>query len=94
MSRPVIARCLIGMSDQLVGTLTDGSISADIYSLAMPGEFQVVYRDASGQVLEEGRLTGISSYKQREKEILERLSQLSHGAKPSANPDLGDAGEY
>lgn len=80
--------------EQLIETLRDEDVAAEIYSLAMPGEFQVVYRDASGKVLEEARLAGISTYKQREGEIRARLHDLAHGAKPAATPDLGDAGEY
>jgi hypothetical protein len=82
------------MDEQLVETLRDEGIAAEIYSLAMPGEFQVLYRDASGRVLEEALLTGISTYKQREGEIRARLHDLAHGAKPSATGDRGDAGEY
>jgi hypothetical protein len=82
------------MGEQLIETLRDGGIAAEIYSLSMPGEFQVLYRDASGKVLEEARLTGISTYKQREGEIRSRLHALAHGAKPTETPDLGDAGEY
>lgn len=82
------------MDGQLVETLSDGDVKADIYSLSMPGEFCVIYRDAGGRVLEEAPMTGISSYKQRKPEILGRLSQLAHGAQPSPNPDRGDPGEY
>ena len=82
------------MDAQLVETFHDSQFQADIYSLSMPGEFRVVYRDAKGQVLEEGFLTGISTYKQREPEIRERLHTLAHGAEPSPNPDRGDPGEY
>jgi hypothetical protein len=82
------------MDGQLVETLNDGEFKADIYSLSMPGEFRVVYRDPAGKVLEEGFLTGISTYKQRAPEIRERLHALAHGDKPSPNPDRGDSGEY
>lgn len=82
------------MDEQLVETFGDGEFKADIYSLSLPGEFRVVYRDPAGRVLEEGLLTGISTYKQREPEILARLHQLAHGDKPSPNPDRGDPGEY
>ena len=82
------------MDAQLVETLRDGNFKADIYSLSMPGEFNVVYRDPAGKVLEEAPLTGISTYKQRQPEILARLHALAHGAEPSANPDRGDPGEY
>lgn len=82
------------MDAQLIETLSDGDLKAEIYSLSMPGEFRVVYRNSSGRVLEEGFLTGISTYKQRAPEIQARLHQLAHGAPPSPNPDRGDPGEY
>ena len=68
--------------------------TADIYSLETPGEFKVVYRDATGKSLEEAPLTGVSTYRQREGEILDRLKQLHSGVPPEKLPDLGDAGEY
>ena len=82
------------MEEQLVGTLRDGKCRADIFSMSLPGEFKVVYRDAQGNTVEEATLTGISTYKQREAEINKRLHKLAHGEVPSATPDLGDAGEY
>ena len=82
------------MAEQLVGTVTHGNVKADIYSLDLPGEFKVIYRDSTGAPIEETPLTGISTYKQREPEIFERLRQLSEGARPRATPDRGDAGEY
>jgi hypothetical protein len=82
------------MDGQLVESFRDGGVRADIYSLSLPGEFQVVYRNAAGKVLEEAMFTGISTYKQRQPEILERLHALAHGAAPAAAEDLGDAGEY
>ncbi|HTU47198.1 MAG TPA: hypothetical protein VMF91_19200 [Bryobacteraceae bacterium] len=72
---------LMYMEAQLVETFGDGDVKADVYSLAMPGEFQVIYRNAAGKILEEDLLTGISTYKQREPEILARLHALAHGAK-------------
>ena len=82
------------MDAQLVETLGDGDFKAEIYSLSMPGEFRVVYRDSSGRALEESLLTGISTYKQRQPEILARLHQLAHGAEPSRKPERGDPGEH
>lgn len=82
------------MDAQLVDTLTYADLKAEIYSTAMPGEFKVIYRDSSGQELEEVPLTGISTYKQREPEILDRLRALQEGAKPARTPDQGDPGEY
>lgn len=82
------------MDAQLVGTLTCGGLRAQIYSSRLPGEFKVVYQDTAGNTLEEIPLTGISTYKQRESEIMDRLRQLSKGAKVRTNPDLRDPGEY
>lgn len=82
------------MDRQLVGTLAYATWRADVFSTNAPAEFQVVYHDGTGKPVEEAPLTGISSYKQREAEILERLRQLSEGASPEKTPYLGDAGEY
>lgn len=82
------------MEERLVDTITSGKFRADIYSTSLPGEFRVVYRDGKGSVLEEAPLTGISTYKQRETEIVERLRKLAHGASPQKTPDRGDSGEY
>ena len=82
------------MDAQLVDTLTYAGLKADIYSTQLPGEFKVVYRDSAGHDLEEAPLTGISTYKQREPEIRDRLRQLQEGSKPMQTPDQGDAGEY
>lgn len=82
------------MDGELVATLTHNGFKAEVYSLSIPGEFKVVYSSPGGEMLEESPLTGISSYKQREPEIMARLHQLSKGAKPAANPDRGDPGEY
>lgn len=82
------------MNEQLVGTLTFAEYKADIYSTSTPGEFRIVYQDPSGKILEEGPLTGISTYRQRETEIIDRLRQLHEGARPSKTPYLGDPGEY
>lgn len=82
------------MDEQLVGTVSFLDYKADIYSTAVPGEFRVVYLDASGQMLEESPLTGVSTYRQREAEIAARLRQLKQGAQPSQTPYLGDSGEY
>jgi hypothetical protein len=82
------------MDEQLVGTLTYGDYKAEIFSTNLPGEFKVSYQDATGKRIEEAPLTGISSYKQRENEIADRLRQLSEGAEPAGEPDRGDPGEY
>jgi len=84
----------MSMDAQLVETFSDGDVKAEVYSLAMPGEFQVVYRGARGKVLEETMLTGISSYKQREPEIRTRLGELAHGEAGEGTSDAKAAGEY
>jgi len=82
------------MDEQLVGTLKHGEYKAEIFSTSIPGEFRVVYQDPSGKTLVEAPLTGISSYRQRESEILNRLISLSDGVQPPKTPDQGDPGEY
>jgi hypothetical protein len=82
------------MDEQLVATLTRGNWTAEIYSLSMPGEFEVVYRNNLGQEIDRARLTGISTYREREAEIAKRLEQLRTGDRTAEKPDLEDAGEY
>ncbi|MBV9156826.1 MAG: hypothetical protein JO097_11240 [Acidobacteriaceae bacterium] len=77
-----------------VATLNHGDFKADIYSTELPGEFKVVYRNPDGSEIEEALLTGISTYHMREPDVLKRLEELSRGAQPSSQPDLGDPGEY
>lgn len=79
---------------QLVGTVTYGDYKAEVFSTSLPGEFRVAYQNGGGETVEESPLTGISSYRQRESEISDRLKQLANGASIPATPDLGDAGEY
>ena len=82
------------MDEQLVGTLNYDNYKADVYSSSVPGEFKIIYRDPAGRELEQSPMTGISTYHQREHEILEHLHQLSHGVPPGQPPDLEDSGEY
>ena len=82
------------MDEQLVDTLTRGDWSAEIYSVSLPGEFEVVYRNGQGDEVERVTVTGVSSYHQREREIVARLEQLRKGGGSGEKPDLGDAGEY
>ena len=82
------------MDEQLVHTLTRGDWSVAIYSMSMPGEFEVVYRNGQGDEVERATVTGVSSYHQREAEIIKRLEQLRKGDFSAAKPDLDDAGEY
>jgi hypothetical protein len=82
------------MDEQLVRTLTRGDWTAEIYSMSMPSEFEVVYRNSEGDEVERVTVTGVSSYHQREAEIIARLEQLRKGERSAGKPDLGDAGEY
>jgi hypothetical protein len=82
------------MDEQLVRTITRGDWTAEIYSLSMPGEFEVMYRNSQGNEIERVTLTGVSSYHQREAEIITHLEQLEKGDLSAAKPDLEDAGEY
>ncbi len=76
-----------------LATLERGECKAVVYETALPGQFSVQYLDASGVVLVEEPLTGVSSYRQREQEILARLDELCSGGavKPA---ELSDSGEY
>jgi hypothetical protein len=82
------------MQEQHVGTLTYAGWKADIFSTNLPGEFKITYQDPDGNQKEETPLTGVSSYKQRENEILEHLRALSSGLEEHPRHDLNDAGEY
>ncbi|HSU58978.1 MAG TPA: hypothetical protein VLI55_06675 [Bryobacteraceae bacterium] len=81
------------MDEELVATLTLGDLKADVYSLSIPGEFKVIYRAGGGRILEESPLNGISTYKQREPEIMARLKQLAEGAKPLQRRNLSNPGD-
>ena len=70
------------MEGEVVATLTHDDFKAEIYSLNIPGEFKVVYSSPGGETIEEQTITGISSYHQREPEIMTRLHDLSRGATP------------
>jgi hypothetical protein len=82
------------MEEQLVDTFTDDGWTAEIYSLSMPGEFEVVYRNENGGEVERVTVTGVSTYHQREDEIRTRLEQLRKGQGSAGKPNLEDAGEY
>jgi uncharacterized protein (DUF2249 family) len=81
------------MEEQLVHTYTRKGWTAEVYSLSMPGEFQVVYRDNGGREVERVTITGVSTYHQREEEILDHLGQLQTGA-PTDKTKFQDPGEY
>lgn len=79
--------------DSPLAALESGKCKAEIYETALPGQFTVRYVDEHGTVLAEEQLSGVSSYRQRETEILGRLSKLceGRGVKSAA---LADSGEY
>jgi hypothetical protein len=80
--------------DSPIATIERGGCRADIYEQPLPGDYLVVFRDASGQKLEESALTGISTYRQRESEITDRLEQLCSGRAVAPPEDFEDSGEY
>lgn len=80
--------------DTPLATLEGSGCTAEIYEQAMPGQFTVRYRKASGEVLEEEELTGVSTYRQRESEIREHLDQICAGLKPKDPDAMAAAGEY
>jgi hypothetical protein len=80
--------------EEPVGTLTYSDLRADIYTTSLPGEFKVVYRDSAGSPLAEESLSGVSTYRQRESEILGRLQQLSEHGALASDSELADSGEY
>lgn len=82
------------MDEQPIGTLAYSDLKADVYSTSLPGEFKVIYRDSAGSMLAEESLTGVSTYRQREPDILGRLQQLSERGKLTPGSELADSGEY
>jgi len=80
--------------DTPIATIERHGCTADIYEQALPGQFTVVFRDSSGKTMEESELTGISTYRQRESEITERLQQLCSGKSAGSPEDFEDSGEY
>jgi hypothetical protein len=79
--------------DTLLTTLEHGRCKAEIYETLLPGQFSVHYRNEKGDVLAEESLTGVSSYRQREDEIIARMEEFCKGMRPEA-PELADPGEY
>ncbi len=82
------------MESESIGTVKYGALRAEVYSMSTPGEFKIVYLDGNGHEIEEQALTGVSTYRQREPEILQRLRDLSEGKSGKSGPDLEAAGEY
>jgi hypothetical protein len=79
--------------DAPLAVLDNGKCKAEIYETALPGQFTVRYVDVKGATICEEPLSGVSSYHQREREILDRLQQLCEGEKPKSAV-LADPGEY
>lgn len=79
--------------DTPLATLEQGGCRAEIFEMALPGQFSIRYCNAQGSVLEEENLAGVSSYKQREQEIRAKLHDLCTGGHP-ASGELADPGEY
>ena len=78
----------------LITTLSDGAFKAEIYSTELPGEFTIRFVDGSGAAVAEETLSGVSTYRQREPEILQRLHALATGVTPPPSSELADSGEY
>jgi hypothetical protein len=79
--------------DAPLATLKSGACKAEIYEKRLPGQFSIRYLDEDGFLLSEESLSGVSSYKQREGEILSRLDALCHG-RAIKSAELSDSGEY
>jgi hypothetical protein len=76
-----------------LATLEKGQCKAEIFETALPGQFSIRYYGADGAVLAEEPLTGVSTYRQREQEIIARLEQLCSGG-PVKPAEFADSGEY
>ena len=79
--------------DKLIATLENGDCKADIFSTALPGQFTIRYCRQDGTVLGEESLSGLSTYRQRENEIQQRLQEICAQGHLEGSP-LADAGEY
>ncbi len=77
-----------------IATLTSGEYKAEIYSNELPGEFTIRFLDGAGGVLEETTMTGVSTYRQRESEIMQHLQSFIVGAGTPPPLDLSSPGEY
>ena len=77
-----------------IATLTSGDYKAEVYSSELPGEFKIRFLDGAGNLLEETTMTGVSTYRQRESEILEHLQSLMVGAGTAPPVNLSSPGEY
>lgn len=77
-----------------IATLHHGKFRAEIFSTDLPGEFIVRFLNGEGHELESITLTGVSTYRQRETEITDRLRAFADGEEPGDPADLAAAGEY
>lgn len=77
-----------------LATLEEGSAKAEIYESALPGEFSIRYLNREGKLIAEEPLTGVSTYRQREQEIRDRLLKLTSGEEVDDAAPLADSGEY
>ena len=68
--------------------LTRGDWIAEIYSLSMPGEFEVVYRKYLGKRDQAGDRDRRQQLSHGETEIITHLEQLEKGNLSAAKPDL------
>ena len=82
------------MDHEPVGRFEHAGFTAEIYSTSLPGEFKICYRDGAGESIAEEMLSGVSTYRQREPEIKDKLKALSEGKSAAASAGLADSGEY
>jgi hypothetical protein len=78
----------------VIATIEHDGCTAEIHEQAMPGHFTILYKTASGEVMEEAELTGVSTYRQRQVEIHEHLEQLCAGRRVAPSEALKNPGEY
>lgn len=79
--------------DRPLATVEHANCKAEVYETELPGQFSVRYLNGKGQVAAEEPLTGVSSYRQREQEIRDRIDELCRGGQLDPTP-LSDSGEY
>lgn len=78
----------------VIATIQHEGCTAEIHEQPLPGQFTILYKSASGEVMEEAELTGVSTYRQREVEIHKHLEQLCEGQRAAASDALESPGEY
>ncbi len=80
--------------DEPIATLTSGTYRAEVFACALPSEFIVRFYDGASVLLEQIDLTGVSTYRLREAEIMDRLRTLEAGGTPPEPTELAAPGEY